>query len=61
MLPQDLHRDGALTGDDVGIVVGVDEDQTLLGLELAGEGVRLVVAVALEHAPRRRGPARPGP
>ena len=48
MLAQDLHADGALPGDDVGIVIGVDEGQALLGLKLAGVGIGLVEALAMQ-------------
>ena len=55
-LPQDLHRDGALTGDHVGVVVGMDECELATPDDAHRLGVRVVVGVALEHdrRPERR-------
>ena len=48
-LAQDLHADGALAGDDVGIVVGMHEDEAEPALELHRVRVGLGVAVAVQH------------
>ena len=48
---QDLEADGALAGDDVGIVVGMHEHQVLLGRQLARVDRGGVDAVAVQdHA-----------
>ena len=49
MLAQDFHADRALAGDDIRVVIGMDEGQTLLGFELAGMAVGLVEALAMQH------------
>ena len=49
MLAQDLHADRALAGDHVGVVVGVNEGQALVGLELARLGVGFVEGVAVQN------------
>ena len=54
-LAQDLDADRALPGDDGRVVVGVDEREPLLGLQLPRALIRRVVGVAVEHdlgAPR---------
>ena len=61
MLVQDLHPDRALAGDDVGIIVGVDEGQALLGLEFARMLVGLVETCRRAGSPARRGCGPPGP
>ena len=48
-LAQDLHRDRALAGDHVGVVVGVDERQPAAPHDPHRLGVGVVVGVALEH------------
>ena len=67
MLAQDFHGDGALAGDDVGIVEGMDEGQLLGFFQLQRVGVGIVVGIAEQHDlaaapldrldldPRRRG------
>ena len=54
-LAQDLHRDRALAGDHVDVVVGVDEDQLPAAHDAHRLGIGVVVRVALEHD---RGPER---
>jgi hypothetical protein len=49
VLAQDLHADGALAGDHVGVVVGVDEGELLGFFELDGVGVGVGVALAGQH------------
>ena len=49
MLAQDLHPDGALSGDDVRIVVGVHEGQLAAPFERFRMPIRLVVRVAHQH------------
>ena len=49
VLAQDFHADRALSGDHVGIVVGMDEDQSLLRLELPRVRVGFIEAVAVQN------------
>jgi hypothetical protein len=49
MLAQDLHADGALTGDDVRVVEGMNEGQTLLGHQLARMGIGFIIGIAVQH------------
>ncbi len=49
VLAQDFHGDGALAGDDFGIVEGVDEGQLVLFLQLRGVVVGVAVRVAVQH------------
>ena len=49
MLAQDLHADGALPGDDVRIVIGVDEGQALLHLHLTRMSIGFIETLAVEH------------
>ena len=49
VLTQDLHPDGPLPGDDLGVVVRSDERQAATGPELQRVGVRRVEVVAREH------------
>ena len=49
MLPQDFHADRALAGDHVPIIVGMDEREPALRLDLEGLPVRLGIGVAMEH------------
>ncbi len=48
-LAQDLHRDRALAGDHVDVVVGMHERQLAAAHDAHGLGVGVVVRVALEH------------
>ena len=48
-LAQNLHCDGPLAGNHVGIVVGMHERELAAACDLHRLGVRLVVGVALEH------------
>ncbi len=52
MLAQQLHRHRALSGDDQGIVEGMDEHQAFFGGKLQGMFIGLVVAVAVQHGAR---------
>ena len=61
MLAQDFHADRALPGDDVRIVVGMDEGEAPLGLELPRMRIRLVEVVAVQHDPAAAARAPPGP
>ncbi len=49
ILPQDLHADRALTGDDERIVERMDEDAAGLAREFVAPCLRVGVAVAGEH------------
>ncbi len=49
VLAQDLHAHRALPGDDIRVVIGVDEGLALLRLDLAGMGIGLVEAFAVQH------------
>ena len=49
MLAQDLHRDGALAGDDIRVVERMDEGQLVLLLEIERVGVRVRVRIAEQH------------
>jgi hypothetical protein len=43
------NADCALAGDYIGIVVRVDEGQALFGLDMAGMGIGIVKAFAMQH------------
>ena len=47
MLAQDFHRDGALAGDDLGIVVRVDIGHAAFTRERQGAGLSFVIGVAV--------------
>ena len=49
VLAHDLHGHRALTGDDLGVVVGVDEAHALRGHQLLSVGEGLVIGVAVQH------------
>ena len=49
MLAQDLHGDGALTGDHVGVVEGMHEHQAARPSKFERVLVGLVVVVAVQH------------
>mmetsp|Transcript_9617 Transcript_9617/g.22294 ORF Transcript_9617/g.22294 Transcript_9617/m.22294 type:complete len:496 (+) Transcript_9617:394-1881(+) len=49
MLAQHFHRDGALAGDDVGVVEGVDEGQPLRALEFLGMGEGVAETLSMQH------------
>ena len=49
VLAQNFHRHGALAGDHVGIVVGVDVDQPFLLDQLQRIGQRLGERIAMQH------------
>jgi len=49
VLAQDLHADGALTGDHVGVVERVHEGQVAFGFELQRATMRIGEAVAVQH------------
>ena len=49
MLAQDLLADGPLTGDDLGIVVRVDEDHALVPLQDARMFIGVVIGVPMQH------------
>ena len=46
---EDLEAERTLTGNDLGVIVGVQERGVLLLADLAGLGVSVVIAVAREH------------
>ena len=48
-IAEDLEAERALTGNDLGVIVGVQERGVLLLADLAGFGVGVVIAVAREH------------
>ena len=48
MLPQDLHPDGALAGDHIGIVERMHEGQAAGDFDLPGLGLRVVERVAMQ-------------
>ena len=49
VLAQDLHADGALAGDDLRVVEGVDEGQAPLRHPLHGLGIGLIVGIPVQH------------
>ena len=49
MLAQDFHADGALSGDDIGIVERMHEGELLFFLEFLRVAVGIAVAVAVQH------------
>ena len=49
VLAQQFHRHGALAGDHVGIVVGVDKGRACLAGQLHGVRVGFVVVVAVQN------------
>ena len=48
-LPQDLHADRALAGDDVGIVERMHEDEVTLARQHQGALERAVVVIPMQH------------
>ena len=48
-IAEDLEAERALTGNDLGVIVGVQERGVLLLADLAGFGIGVVIAVAREH------------
>ena len=48
-LAQDFHRDGALSGNHIRVVVGMHERQVTALRELARVHIRLVVGVAVQY------------
>jgi len=59
VLTQDLHADGALSGDHLGVVEGVDEGQPLPAAKLQGVGVGVVVGIPMEQGLRPQPAHRP--
>ncbi len=49
MLAQNLHGDRALSGDDVGIIKGVDEHQPALPAQFDRVFISLIVVIAVQH------------
>ncbi|CAN7183700.1 hypothetical protein LJR034_000347 [Caballeronia sp. LjRoot34] len=49
VLAQDFHRDGALAGDDVGVIERMNEGQATFCLQLDGVVVRVAIGFAVLH------------
>ena len=61
MLTQEFHAHGALAGDDIRIVIGVDEGCPCLALDASRVDIGLVEGVAVQHDYGRRGLSQPAP
>src|SRR3954447_8018846 len=48
-LAQDLHGDGALPCDDIGIVIRMDEHEPALASEAGGVRIGVIVGVTVKH------------
>ena len=58
VLAQDFHGDGALAGDHIRVVEGVNEGQPPLRHPLHGLGIGLIVGIAMQHGLGAKAPHR---
>ena len=58
VLAQNFHRDGALAGDNFGIVIGVDVGHAAFLGERQGAYLGFVIGIAVQHRPRAPAPRR---